>query len=471
MRFGVLAFSVGLSCGLAACGGVVTFENDPPSGEPGGSPGDPSPAAVTCEFDASSGSDRGVLAWIRGRDVVLVRADGTSIVPYSFAGAEGSTPQAFYAQLVSRDGFVAATGTSYGDDGTYETETVLLSGKGEVLWTSGVFPSGYGYQYLGEKGTLAISSWGPDGTTSVVAWPSGKSAEVPGVVPIGGPSAAGRFPALLTPDSYMQEFGWSAPGVASEPLGYEAYSSSYPMESEGKLSYVAFSDVETGAALFVSESEKAITSFPFTSTSPHIGSVAGPFAVVRGDWIWDAPQYLADTLGGTFTNVPLPAGVYALGMAYYNGATVDDQGGVSLVARNASAGGMYRTTDAGKSWKRVGKSFSNVWDAAVVARGGTFVVAANDMAGYFPMDPWEAPAAGEAAADVTGPSVEVVRPSEGFSRSLDPAAASFVLSKSGGCLAYTANDQLRVLSVASGQEIEVDEIDPTFGFTPPVWID
>jgi hypothetical protein len=367
---------------------------------------------------------------------------------------------------------VAATSTSYDQNGNNVSETVLLSGKkGEVLWTSGAVTGGFGNQRLGAEGTLALSFWENGASGTRLVWASGESVEVPGIIPIGGPSVSGRFPALLTPDSYLQELGWGMPGEAPEPLAYPAYYGGSPLEVEGALFYLGIADEAAQAVSFVRESEESLNAVPIGSGASHVSAVSPPFAVVRSDWIWNAPHFLADADAGSLTGVALPGDVWPLGMAYYNGATVDDEGGMWLPARNASSGGLYRTTDLGKSWQRVGKSFSDVWDATVLGRGGTFVLQATDTAGYFPMDPWQPPGPGQAAADVSGPSVEVVRPAEGIARTLDPASMSHVLSKSGACLAYVKGDRLRALSVTSGEEIEVGQLDLTLGLTAPVWIE
>lgn len=470
MKTWTLALLIGSSCGLVACGNVVTVEGGGPEKEPpGGTPDKPPAGAAACDFQAPVDPDASVLAWIRGRDVVILRGDGSTFVPFTFD--KGVDKPWMWGQLAARDGFVAATLTAYGDDGNTVAETVLLSAKGAVLWKSDGAVGGYGNQFLGEKGTLALSSWAPDGATAFVVWPDGNVAEVPGVIPIGGPTAKGRFPALLTPDSYLQEYGWSAPGAEAAPLEYGVYYGGAPVESGGVLYYLGMTDEESGSLALVAESEAATGALPLSADAAYLGNVAAPFAMVRDDYVWSSPQILANPLAGTAKSVAPPGDLYAFGMAYYNGATVDDEGSVLLFARGASAGGLYRTKDLGASWQRVGKSLSQVWDAQIAARGGTFVVAATDDAGYFPMDTWEEPAPGESPADAKGPSVEVVRPADGISRSLDPAATSFVLSKTGSCLAYTAADRLRVINVADGADLEVGQFDPALGFALPVWIE
>ena len=470
MKTWTLALLIGSSCGLVACGNVVTVEDGGPEKQPPeGIPDEPSAGAAACDFEAPVDPNASVLAWIRGRDVVILRGDGNSFVPFTFD--KGLDKPWMWGQLAAQDGFVAATLTAYGDDGNTVAETVLLSAKGAVLWKSDGAALGYGNQFLGEKGTLAISSWGPDGASGYVVWPDGNVAEVPGVIPIGGPTAAGRFPALLTPDSYIQEYGWSAPGVESVPFEYGVYYGGAPVESGGVLYYLGMTDEASGSLALVAESEDATGALPLSAETAYLGNVAAPFALVRDDYIWNAPQSLANPLAGTAKSVAPPGDLSAFGMAYYNGATVDDEGSVLLFARGASAGGLYRTKDLGASWQRVGKSLSHVWDAQIAARGGTFVVAATDSPGYFPMDPWEEPAPGESPADALGPSVEVARPAEGISRSLDAAASSFVLSKTGSCLAYTAADRLRVIHVGGGADLEVGQFDPALGFALPVWIE
>jgi hypothetical protein len=78
-------------------------------------------------------------------------------------------------------------------------------------------------------------------------------------------------------------------------------------------------------------------------------------------------------------------------MGFYDGPLVDDDGGVLVVMRDATAGGVYRSADLGKSWQRMGKSVAGVADIQVWTRGGTYVVRPTDEAGYFPMDAWQLP--------------------------------------------------------------------------------
>lgn len=469
MRSGLLAFSMALSSGLLACSGVITREaGDAP--DPVETPGKSPVDAASCDFGASAAPHRGVLAWVSGRDVVMVRGDGSSFVPFSFG--EGVEAPSVWAQIASKGGYVAVTGSLYTESGGTYVETVLLSAEGKVLWTSGAALGGYAYPYLGPEGTLAIATWAEGIASTEIVWPSGETAEVKGIVPIGAPSADGRFPALLTPDSYIQEYGWGEPGAPPEPLAFPAYFGGSVSESDGVLFYVGMKDESAEQLFFVTESEEAITSVPLTpGTTPFVASLAGPFALVRTDWDFAAPQLLSNSQSGALTPVAPPTDLHPFGMAYYDGLTVDDQGGLWVPSRTGAVGGFYRTTDFGQSFQRMGKSFSNVWSASVVARNGTFVLAATDMQGYFPMDPWEQPAQGEAPPDVVGANVQVIRPADGIARSLPSTATGFALDEQGACLAFVVDDQIYATSVPEAAELPLGKLDPALGFSFPVWIE
>src|SRR5262245_16475579 len=120
-----LAFTTLLLAAIAGCSGEV-ISGPAPAPDPAPAPGpDPAPAPgpLACSIAAPDDPGAIVLAWARGVELVLVRADGSSFVAHTFEG----TPSAGSGiQVVARDGFVAAIHGGWDPDSTPIGEAVLL---------------------------------------------------------------------------------------------------------------------------------------------------------------------------------------------------------------------------------------------------------------------------------------------------------------------------------------------------------
>jgi hypothetical protein len=450
---------------------------DPPDGDKppldgDEAPPDPEPSAFSCDFGSGKAGDKGVLAWVQGWDLRLARADGESFVAFTFQEPIGDTlGYPAWVQIAARDGFVAATLMGYGENNAYTSEAVLLSSTGKVVWSSGVMPTACGTQYLGAKGALAMTDYAADGQAATTLVLPGKPAEiVDGIWPVAPPSAEGTFAALLTPMQYVQEYGWYVPGKGTSPLAYPVSVGAYPMKSGERLFYVGKAD--PGAALVaVAEAPGGIYDLPISGWSAYVSGVSKKeAATVRVDWDSGSATYLFEPASKTFAAIVPPADRAPFGMQTYQGPALDEGAGALFVARTPAVGGLYRSDNLGKSWKRIGKSVSNVWDIQVTSAGGTYVLRATDEPGYFAMDEWQSPGAGEEAPEQVGPSVEVVQPQSGLSRALDPLAAAFVLSDDGACLAYVEKGHFWAMHLESGATVDLGPGDIVAGVPFAAWI-
>src|SRR5262249_39231071 len=144
---------------------------------------------------------------------------------------------------------------------------------------------------------------------------------------------------------------------------------------------------------------------------------------------------------------------------------------VVLPARNEEFGGLFRSTDRGTTWELVGSRFRDVTNISAIAKGGSYVIVASDIMGYFPMDPWSSDTGG---ADRSGPALDVLRPAKGISRTLEMPVEDFMppgleLSDDGLCLAYGATGGgLRMLEIEGGEPVDVGSMGDKPG--PFVWL-
>ncbi|MEP7124210.1 MAG: hypothetical protein ABJE95_25005 [Byssovorax sp.] len=466
------SFFASLLLALGGCGGSVDIASSEPTQStvpvPTTPPIKPSTASIACGIGDLKDPTRVVLAWARGLDLVFSRADGSSFVAHTFPTADPATPPSI--QLAARGDFVAAFSASYAE-GALVSEAVLLDHNGKVLWSETRTDAGFNVLYLGDGGALALglaSYQGTDQGTTIVVGPAGKIAEVVGEMPISAPTKGGRVAVQHNFSVYASPtFGWLDP--ASGEIGSFAYATeqAYPLAVEGGVSYVIPNADQTGS-IVVSEGD-GVTGFELDAPYASLGVPARHgFVVIQGQWGEPGNAKWRAQPGAKPAEITLP-GQTVFGAMYYEGMRAGDLGELLSPLRDEHQGGLYRSTDLGATWSLIGPSFAEIADVSIVQHGGTYVVQASDLAGYFPMDPWTPPAAGGAAPDRIGPANELIRPADGIVRELPATAQSFVLSDEGGCVAYQDGGHLFAGAVSSGKTVDLGETMTVYG-SQVVWL-
>jgi hypothetical protein len=113
---------------------------------------------------------------------------------------------------------------------------------------------------------------------------------------------------------------------------------------------------------------------------------------------------------------------------------LEGDGSVLEPLRTDVLGGMYRSSDLGKSWTPIGESVSNVGEVGVTVSHGTYLV--QGAVTYCGDSGWPSPPAGQGAV-LAGDSLQIVRPSLQRQRVLTPDVFAPVVSNDGLCVAYT----------------------------------
>jgi hypothetical protein len=448
---------------LAGCAGNVDIAAPGPTPSPAPTPSvpvdppakPPAPQSISCGLGDSKDPTRVVLAWAHGADLTFTRADGSSFVAHTFPLAASADPAAApVVQLAARGDFVAATATSYAE-GAMVSEAVLLDRSGKVLWSETRSDEAFTALYLGEEGALAVGVSSPTGSTIVVG-PAGKIGEFAEQSPLSAPTKGGRVAVQHNFSVYASPtYGWLDP--ASGVVGSFAYPTdqSYPMAVEGGIAYV-IPDVNQGGSIFVTEGD-TVSGFELKAEGVSLGAPARHgFQVLQSQWGDPGSAKWRAQPGAQPAPITLP-GLTVFGAMYYEGMRAGDMGELLAPMRDTHLGGLYRSVDLGATWEIVGPSFAGITDLPFVQRGGTYVLQASDVAGYFPMDPWDPPAAGGPAPEHTGPANELVRPADGVARALPATAQLFVLSEEGGCLAYQDGGHLFAGGVVSGKTVDLGE--------------
>src|SRR5262249_29619029 len=159
-----------------------------------------------------------VLARVKGADLVMVRADGSTFVAHTFGTAPGSSdPPTVY--LDARDGFVSAISSSYWD-GAVVSEALLLRASGEILWQTAKTDDSFAVPELGPGGGVA---YGVASTPAImIVGPDGAVTTVPDAMPVGAPTADGRVPLYKVLNVYAPlDYGWYDPDTAAiDPLAF-----------------------------------------------------------------------------------------------------------------------------------------------------------------------------------------------------------------------------------------------------------
>jgi hypothetical protein len=465
------SFVASLLLGLGGCGASVDIASPEPTRSaapaPTTPPVKPSTTSISCGIGDSKDPTRVVLAWARGADLVFSRADGSSFVAHTFPAVASADPAATPSiQLAARGDFVAAIATSYADS-VLVSEAVLLDRSGKVRWSETRSDAGFNALYLGDGGALALGYSVNQGSTVVVG-PAGKIAEVENEWPVSAPTKDGRVAVQHNFSVYAPPtYGWLDP--ASGKIGSFAYATdqAYPLAVDGGIAYV-IPGMDQGGSTVVTEGD-GVTSFDLDAEGASLGVPARHgFVVIQSQWGEPgSPKWRSQT-GSQPAAITLPS-LTVFGAMYYEGLRAGDLGELLAPLRDEHTGGLYRSTDLGATWDRVGPSFAGITDVSIVQHGGTYVLQASDIPGYFPMSPWDPPVAGGAAPDRIGPANELLRPADGVVRALPDTAQSFVLSDEGACVAYQDGGHLFAGAVASDKTVDLGETSAVHG-SQVVWL-
>ena len=465
------SFVASLVLALGGCGGSVDIASPEPTGDtvpvPTTAPTTPPATSISCGLGDSKDPARVVLAWARGADLVFARADGASLVAHTFPFVASADPTAGLSiQLAARGDFVAAIATSYADDALV-SEAVLLDRTGKVRWSETRSDAGFNALYLGDGGALALGLALNQGSTIVVG-PAGKIAEVESESPLSAPTKEGRVAVQHNFSVYAPPtYGWLDP--ASGKIGSFAYATdqSYPLAIEGGVAYVT-PDLDQGGVIVVNEGY-GVTGFKLDAEYASLGMPARHgFVVIESQSTKAGSAKWRAQSGSQPAAITLPS-LTVFGEMSYEGMRAGDLGELLAPLRDAQRGGLYRSVDLGATWDLVGPSFAGITDVSIIQHGGTYVLQASDIPGYFPMSPWDPPVAGGAAPDRIGPANELVRPADGILRELPTTAQSFVLSEEGGCVAYQDGGHLFAGAVAGVEVADLGETMSMYG-SPVVWL-
>jgi hypothetical protein len=460
---------------LGGCGGSVDIASPEPTRStvpvpttvPTTPPVTPPAASISCGLGDSKEPARVVLAWARAADLVFARADGSSFVAHTFPAVASADPAAPPSiQLAARGDFVAAIATSYAD-GVLVSEAVLLDRSGKVRWSETRSDASFNALYLGDGGALALGLGLNQGSTIVVG-AAGKIAEVESESPVSAPTKGGRVAVQHNFSVYAPPtYGWLDP--LSGKVGSFAYPTDqvYPLAVDGGIAYV-IPGMDQGGSTVVTEGD-GVTSFDLDAEGASLGVPARHgFVVIQSQWGDPGSPKWRSQSGSQPAAITLPS-LTVFGAMYYEGMRAGDLGELLSPMRDEHSGGLYRSTDLGATWALVGPSFAGITDVSIVQHGGTYVVQASDIPGYFPMDPWDPPASGGATPDHIGPANELVRPADGVVHELPATAQSFVLSDEGGCVAYQDGGHLFAGAVAGVKVTDLGETMSMYG-SPVVWL-
>ena len=432
---------------LSGCGSVVVEAEPSSAGGPMPQPKTPpSPTPDTrCAIVDPADPGRPVLALARGADIVLVRADGSSNVAFTFdllAGESSEFPPQI--ELAARGDFIAAVGFSNWP--ATISEAVLLRRSGEVVGRSMMSTDAYLSLYLSAEGWLATAVNVAASTLHIA--PSGAPSLAASMWPIGTPRPGGRTPVLLDPRSSEWEgCAWFDPVTnTTTPLAYPTASGH--IDTDAGLVYVANAG---STSVFVREDPNGASFLPLPALGGFvIATSRSGWAVVHSS---DESFLLAMPSAAALEPIALPSELSPLGGfidSWYDGPAVEDTGDLLLVSRDPYRGGLHRSSDAGASWELLGTGFSHIDAITFVARAGTYVIRAVSEGGA---QTWSDPPSVDHAPGQVGPGIELARPNHGIHRALPSGAAEFVLNQDGLCLAYVEAGVWQATDVTTGFEM------------------
>jgi hypothetical protein len=427
-----------------ACAGTVE------TGSTGASPVSPPDTTVShCGLGTGNGA---VLALVRGADLLFVRDDGSSFVAATFPTKGGTGVPSI--QIAAGGGFVAAIGFTWGGEGAHGN-AFLLDGAGHVLYAEGDTKGGPDTVFVSALGD-AVFGDSSSGKTVLVHTDGSYESAIG--IPMGPPNAEGRFPAAIEEGSGPYAYGWAGAGKPFVPIRFGATGSS-PMVAGNQLVYVG---LDQGKTVLVRETSGGAVTFPFSEAEAGVAAGASDgWALVQGG-VGGSTSWTSAPGSGA-TRVSALAGQEPFGFSGFRGGmSLGGAPGETLfIGRDSSRGGLFRSVDAGATWKPVGPTFSAIRTLGAEASGGTYVISASNELGYFETSPWAKPASPSDAPDHEGPAVFLVRPADGVTREL-PASDTVTLDAAGLCAAIVEkNGSVKSLDVLSGDTKTIVDHDAT----------
>ena len=394
--------------------------------EPGGQLGVPrQQPARACAFAAPEDPARNVMAAVTGRELVLIRTDGSRTAVHRFRDPPPILGERPYesAVLASQDGWLAATFSyrqlyaAYGQEA--RSYAVVLSPAGELAWSGEVDRA----PLLGAGGQFVVEQ--PFQSTRVVA--GAASFAAPDFTAIAGPRADGEVAGWFTDGEPGLVWLDPATGRRTRFAADPASGWPTPVALAGRMLYLGERGGEPrlvweapGDALEVALPQGAAAAVRDVTASGWV------LLAVGDKWLRaHFPSGLLEAL-----EVTLPEGQRVLGPA----PRLADDGRLCVGLRDEASAGLYCSAD-GASWSRVGASFAQVSAVDAERAGATHVIRATDYRYTYlsPEDEW--PSAAPSA--LLGRSLQVVR---GELERVLPAEARVtpeLLTADGLCVGFT----------------------------------
>jgi hypothetical protein len=430
-------------------------------------PGMQSSALSACSFSAPEGEPgRNVLSVVVGRDLMVVRADGTHTTAYQFGADDPSAASATSSALESRGGFLAAAGYVFDDQSSFLfAEAVLFDVTGALVWrtTSDVVEL-----HLGESGALAVST--KTGTTLRTS--DGAVRALPAIYAQAGPSTDGTFPALQYAGD-AEEVGWIVGGNPGlQPFAYAYDKGSFtPQLIAGRWTYLGS---DGGRTLLVREK-------PGDARTLDLSAALGPTVSLQtwsfyGESGWllmkDAASqfWRVDVVNATTApfEPSMPAGLrsFSPGASGLDSLEFDPDGSFRVPLRDDYSGRLYHSTD-GAAWSGVGATSSDIALLVSLSLGGSYLISGLLPESYLPPDQalkklgWMAPPPG-LAPDIVGAARQMVRPVDGVQIVLSNAGSTPSFTDDGTCAATWEIGDLETLAaydLRSGTRFELITVD------------
>jgi hypothetical protein len=442
-------------------------------------PADSSMPAIQagCRFDAPVDAAKVVAAAALEGQLFYVHADGSNRVAYTFAGVAGaSAPSTWSHSILSRGRFVAGGAVSSSADfQSWRQELVLLDLDSKVItklsWDSApaVVP------YLNEQGMLALDL---GGTGAQLIDSDGTARTLPNLTPIAEPTADGDLPVYGALGVGSTPYGWVRAGATTMTLLRHPRAATAPDVSYlgGRLVYLG--QVEGDIAV-VSEgpNDARVIALP-QSTGVDLAitdSVASGWVLVGG---YQQPLFRVNVQTAEVVQVGLdtPSGLRKFQGGVF-GPALDQDGALLSALRDDYSGALYRSTD-GDHWSRIGGTVSNVLDIVGLERGGTYLISGTNA--RYAEEEWTPPTTAGNQPDLSGESLQVVRPADSVRRVADGAATwedvlPSQISADGLCVAYWQHiDEqtlgLRALDVERGRLFDLLPIVETNPQDSMTWI-
>jgi hypothetical protein len=446
-----LSATAALTTTLAACGGTVhtTANGDASDAAP-----PPQPLRL-CAFDASPAAARTVLAVRTAGKLVFVRSDGSQIT------VRDSLPDSYGALLANAD-HVFLSGTYPTDQTTLEaSHQMLFDATGAALWerdespgTAITFPAMNNQSFVVESaeqtGTsdqvLAL------GLREVSA--GGASSFFSGFYAVAAAAEDGtvQVQSRNATTGAADAAGWLHPDGSFHPLSAMPADPSRSTNLAVDGTRFVYLDGDGTHLVVETQTDRRTIALPAAIPTDPMGLTPRQ-VLLRGRWAV-AGDFRVDLDTATVETIAAPANGLRPFAPSCSGAqrAVDDDGSLLEALRDDSVGGVYRSSDMGKTWTPVSAAARASELGSSPFRGTYLVRAADTYCGDWN---WPQTPAGSAVALTDGVS-QITRPALGRQRvfTLD-AGLSPVVTSDGLCAAYTRSLPADAGSLAGSTMLEV----------------